>query len=393
MAILPSQKSSLKLLKQFKTEYESRTGINNFAKGSFARTAIDILSEEILQQREDMNNVFFADQISNAVDEDLDRIGEKLGLRRRDERFASVDSVDACLVFYVESGTFGDINGASNIAVASGKTVSTDDGKIVYILTGATLIAGDAVAYVSARAKATGAGHNVDQQVLNTHNVTEYTDSASSSLKVTNLYSILNGRDRESPTSYRFRLSQWYLRGLQINQSKILLSSLEIPGVVNITTIPGYFGIGTAGVIVRGAENETNQRLLNAVQAQLDALKGPGDRYIATAATKVYFDFDLKIQTTDLDTTAIKNQISTIMNNYFRRLSLGDTVNLTNLLKEINTSVSKMFSIDLENSLFSKVYIRKGYSSFTTDERQTLLVDIYTLRLDEFAALGSLELI
>lgn len=404
MPIIPSQKNPLVVLRGFRDNLENRTNMTNFDRDSKIRVLSDVLTDELLQDREDMTEAFYANQISNAVGEQLDSIGDRLGLSRRQPVFADVTKAESSLAFYVDSGDFGAINSGSPITIPQGTIVSTDPNSnelgstIEYKLTASyTLPATSSIFFVDAQASNLGSKYNVGAQVLRRHQFTNYTDSTAGSLKVVNFYPILNGRDRETDENYRFRLSQFYSSLVQINNSRIKLAALQVPGVVQTRVMPAYYGIGTAGVAVMGAEFQTNARLVDGVQAHLNETQTPGLRAQATGAVQATFDFNLEIKTsrdlTDSEQVVLRAEIKRAMLDYFRRLSLGDVVNLNDLGAKIQRETNGLVSLDAigGNRLFKKVWVRKGLPGSTSDEQQKLISTTYLLSQDMFAALGNVN--
>ena len=98
MPIIPSQKNPLVALKAFRTDITTRTGITNFDRDSKVGSITDVLIDEMLKHREDMAEAFYANHISNAVGEQLDGIGDRLGLPRRLPFFADVTKPETLLL-------------------------------------------------------------------------------------------------------------------------------------------------------------------------------------------------------------------------------------------------------------------------------------------------------
>lgn len=406
MAIIPSQRNPLVILRGFRNEFQSRTGLTNFDRDSKTRAIADTLTEEILTGRQEMTNAFYSNQLSNAGGKDLDRMGESLGIPRRDSKFANVSPEELSLAMYVDTGTFGTINGAADIIVPASTTIysrpnNNELGTTVnYVTTvDVTLPAALALGYINARAQTIGAGHNVGGSVLQNHGFTGYVDAVNNSLRVINFFPIINGRDKETDDLYRFRISQHYNRLMQNNNARIQLTALTVPGVLDVRTISGFYGIGTAGAIVMGAEGQSNPRLIQGVQDRLLRSRGPGLAMQATPATQVYFDLQLDARTTTNLTparqSAVRGQVRRTCLNYFRSASGSRSVFLPDLARQIQKDAGTLLALGSpgqEDRLFRRAYIRKGLAGGATSERQRLISSSVLLELDEFADLGTLEI-
>jgi len=404
MAQIPLPKNPLSVLRKFREEFESRTNISNFESDSKARAITDVLVDEVLALREESLMAFYANQVSNATGTDLDALGLARGLSRFKEQLAQSQDLESNVFFYLESGAdFGTVNSSADIIIPDGTVISSEPNSnesgesIDYLVVGNhILLADSSIGFVSVRAKFAGSKSNVGTQVLNTHDFINYTQASLGLLKVVNSYSIINGRDIETDEAYRFRLSQHYQSLLQNNNSRILLRSLEVPGVINARPISGYFGIGTVGVIVNGAEGQSNPRLLGGVQGKLDNIKGPGLTMSVVSATQVSFDFELQVKLSkaisQVEQKQLEGVIRRICANFFSQRSAATSINLDSLALKIQEDSGGIVSLGSlgSNSLFKNVYIRTGVAGASIAEREVLLTQHYTLADDEFPALGTL---
>jgi uncharacterized phage protein gp47/JayE len=407
MPILPSQKNPLLLLKAVRDKLTADTNITNFDIDSKARVMGDVFVEEELSSQEEMVIAFYGQQLSNAVKEQLDEIGRSLGLPRRELTSASVIVAEQNLAFYVESGTFGSINSGLPIVVPAGTVIRSDPdanelgSRIEYTTQQAhILLAIDTISFVEAKASTFGNRSNLGAETLRSHSFTGYTNSLLDALKVVNFYPILNGRNRETDDSYRFRLSQFYIAIIQANSTRIKMNSLQVPGVIQTNVLPGYYGIGSAAALVLGAENLTNTRMLNGVQQHLNAVQTPGYKSLAIAASQVSFDITLEVKTrqdlTVRQKTDVEIEIKRGLIEYFRRRVLADIIDLDEIMRMIRRAAGRIASFDSvggKKKLIKKAWVRKGLAGGFTDERQRLIGTLYQLAGHEFAALGTLNII
>lgn len=396
--MIPSQKNPLEYLRAFKSELAAKTGINNFDSDSKAGAIVAPLVDELLRSREELTSVFYSNQIQNAVGAELDALGK--GVVRRQSTFSNVDSSEQCLALYTAT-TFGAINGGNNIVIPAGSlTIFSDPNgneigaTIQYVNTEQiTLPSADTMAFISAKATTIGSGSNVGAKVLRRHNFVNYLDSGSNSLKVVNFYSILNGRDEESNNVYRFRITQQFAKIAQANDTRMLLEALELPGVISTLTIPGYYGIGTAGVVVLGPENESNARLINGVQSRIGAHKTPGHYVQAVPATRVLFDFELTLKLASSTSVSQQNNLQSQINRSLlkslKNTGLGGTVSLATLSLDISKAAGSLASVKTSSGYFDKVWVNKSYSGGSFYDRERLIADVYSLGLDEYSDLGT----
>lgn len=404
MAAIPEKTNSLILARDFREKVTQRTGITDFDADSKTDTLISVFVDQVLNSRNETISAFYANQIGTAKGSQLDQIGQDMGLPRFSEVYAQANKRDQNLAFYVNSGSFGALNGGSDIVVPAGTEIYSDSNEndlgsqISYRTTSdTTLYAARSIAFLDVRATASGSGSNVGGGMLRNHNFTDYL--ASSGLEVLNFFSILNGRPRENDRNYKFRLSRRYDTLISSNNSKLHLESLRVPGVLDTRIIRGYMGVGTVGVILVGPENQSNSNTLRGVQARLNELQGPSGRAIAVSAVAVSLDIQMVVKTTSALNGSQKRQLELNirrgLRTYFRSQGIAGTVDLRAAAQELSAYVGgtiKLTSLSAPEQVFDTVYIRKGPSNGATTERDILKNAYYSLDEDEYADLGTLNI-
>lgn len=397
-------KNSIAVLKTIKDDLQTSTGITAVDKDSKARVLADVFVEEMLDLRQDQQAAEYANQVSNAKGKDLDALGESRGVPRKRISRARSTKAEQNFMFYVDSGTFGDINGAASITIPDGTVVDSVananelGSRIEFRTVGIHVLANSsALAFISVEGVELGPINNVGALVIRTHRFTNYTDYSSRSLKVLNTYPVINGRAEEVDEVYRYRILQHYNRVLQNSNTRLQLQSLDVPGVLNSKVEPGYFGIGTAAVIVTGPEWITTGSVLEAVQAKLEETRTPGMDAIAVGATEVRFDFRIELRLsrtlTEQEKSRLKAEVNRILLKYFRKSSLGSTIDFEQILRYVQKNVSPVVSFQdtASDRVFKRIFVRRGYSSDALDERDRVLGTSYILGSNEFGALGELD--
>lgn len=407
MATPPDTKSANQILRNFRARMEERTGITNYDSDTKMGALIDVVIDEVVESRNQSIQAYYNQQLTRAKGQFLDRIGQNLGLPRFEATKGSSVVSEQNVAFYVDSGVFGDINGGGSFVVPAGTVIYSNSnqnelGTVVEYETTAdvTCPAAGAIAYASVRAKISGSAYNVGEGVLQNHLFTGYSLSASNGLKVINFYSILSGQNREADESYRFRLSKNYDRLVSSNNTKLKLTAVSVPGVIDVKVIRNYFGIGTAGAIVLCADFTSSSAILNAVQNNLDQLSGPGLKVVAAAATKVSIDLEIQVEPTRQLTTAEKRNaesaIKAAATNYLRSVGISGTMNVSDLADAIRRNTTALFKIgrtsDNSFKAFSKIYVRRGYASGFSSEKELLIGNSLVLEQEEFADLGTLSI-
>ncbi len=406
MADLPSTKNPTTIFKGMRERLSRRTALTSFSPDSATRALLDGVVSEEASLREDMRSALKANQIGLAQGKDLDAIGGER-YKRLSPTYAEVRAVEENLTWYT-STTFGAINGGASFTIPAGTIVSITEAPaggatVRYELTSDCLCSsGSSTAYCSARALSMGASQNVRARSLNSHDFSSYTDYLSGSLKVTNAYPIENGRDVETDESYRYRLANYHTSLLGAVETKLKLRALEVPGVVNAKVIPGYYGIGTAAVVVFGAEGESTTALVEKVQRQLESSQTGSNKIMAMAGVRVTMDFEINVVVSESPTVADRQAITSgIRRSLHSRLAEADVesiIDLESLRRTIVSDNPRLLSVSSQaairdGSIFDNVYVRRSYAtSRSTSEREKLTASTYFLEEEEFASVGSVNI-
>tara|TARA_Y100000034_G_C6862159_1_gene392517 strand:+ start:331 stop:1560 length:1230 start_codon:yes stop_codon:yes gene_type:complete len=402
MARVPRVKNLTTLTKGFRDDLERRAGITNWGYDSAVRSVTDVLTAELYLTQNSIRRVAADLQVESARGKALAKLGEMYGIQRLHPTYAAVDWTERSLMFYVDS-TFGDINGGAAFTIPAGTeiTVSNAEGDVTIRYTTAadyTAPAGASYVYCSAVASTLGSGHNVAAYTLVNHGFTGYTDSVNSTLKVSNVYPILNGRDLESDDNLRFRISNMFGTLATTNATSINLRSISVPGVLKAKPLPGYYGIGTCAVVVFGAGGESNMDLAKRTQERLNVLQVAGMQLIAIPGMNVQFDLVMDLYVgegvTSSDKKSIKREIRRATNRFFSGQGTGtNVVDFSRLKRSIIrnvTGISGILDRRARANLFNSIYVRRIVAG-STSERSLLLTTSYTLEEEEYATLGSLE--
>ena len=413
MAIRPIIKSTNSLKKDIKERLSNRAGITHWSNDGVAKSLVDAIAVEQRLLSNRMNSALRNMQVSTAEGSNLDNLGVTRGVQRLKANTAESMKREMNFYFYSDT-TFGDLNGGADILIPKGTLVAPGAGltpgdqvatqsDIIYATAvDYTLPASASIYYCSIKAQTPGKQQNVGSNVLISHSFTNYTTFGTSNLKCSNNYSILNGSDSETDDLYRFRVSSHYAALAGATQDALILRSLEVPGVLEIRTVPNYFGIGTAAVFVFGVDGESNSNLVTRVQQRINSLQTAGLKIIASPGIKISFDFDLLFYTkeslNDRDQALIKRGLRTAIQEYFATNGAGPDriVNLNTVRQRIkNVPIVQQRCVDRGSTteLFNNVYVRKNYSTTrSASERVTLDSIVYSLEPFEYADLGSLTI-
>lgn len=401
MAVRTQVKNPSRLLKDARPRWERAGFTNSDARDTKVRAIAQPTIEEIVSLSEEFSRAIRDLQAGSATGKALDGIGALYNKPRFKSTFANVSSTEGSLCFYVETGDFASINLGLDIPLTGVVEIWSDEDeneqgeRVSYQLDGTVTLPGaSSIFFVSATALTDGPLGNVGAQVLRNHNFSGYADSGANTLKVINLYPIVNGQAQESDNRYRARLLQYFEGMMASNLAALQVASLEVPGVRNVQNSRGWFGIGTAGVFVNGPEGRSNPRMRAAVQQQLLSSQAPGGLLQSLPMVEATMDLELSVKPNRTLSNAGQNRVRSIL-----RQVLLQYLTDAQLSRYVDFEVFRDRAVDAlagagvnlnADGFFRKVYVAHSYGGNSPDERNLLSGTDYTLEEYEYPALGTL---
>ena len=304
--------------------------------------------------------------LSGASGRYLDLIGEILGVTRAGLETARADSQSRTVRFYVDVGTFGDINGEATFTVSRGTTIAADDQfdtKVYKTTLPAVASASSSEVFVAAEAVIPGPNSNVGANVLNFHDFIDYTDSANDSLKVTNVASILTGAEVENDTNYRFRISNQVLSAEAANGTAIRLAALLVPGVADVKIVKFAYGIGSFRLLIKSTTPSVPDSLINTVQVAINGIEALGNLGIADRPDEtgmslvVTLRYRRKLPGDERDT--IEEGVRTALRDYINTLDIAEDFILNEGVERVLGVSSEILDMGLPNKPFDSIFVYK----------------------------------
>lgn len=372
------------LIAQSLNEMAQTTRITNLSPGSKARTFLEIVSRKLNEAYQVFDLNLARAFVSGANGQFLDFIGELVGLTRFTPEPSKASAESKTLRFYVETGTFGDINSGADILVPAGTIISSSDGSAVkYRLTSSALLSSSlSEQYVDVEGVNPGTVNNVGVGTLVTHNFIAYTDAANETLLVTNPAGIFNGRDLESDANFRFRIVNQVTAAEAANRTAIRLAALSVPGVADVLDIPYSRGIGTYDLLVKSITPTVSDSLLEAVQATIDAVTAFGLIGLARKPVEVGITFTISVRyRTSLDTetiNSIQDAIRQSLTNYVNGLDIGEEFIINEAVQRVMETDDRIKDIGVPTKPFDELIIYRPTKLEDNKIKQNLLKNYIT---------------
>lgn len=353
----------------------NKTNITQLSPGGKARFLIETVASEQAQQQQLFDANLVQPFIRYADGKFLDYFGDMLNLPRVTASHAEATGEN--FFFYVDSGTFGDINNSSSFVIPAGTKIKTptltediitpgitEQSAVEFILTqDVTCEAGNSFIYCSVRAQAEGSISSVPRNVLTDHGFTGYVMYAKKALKCTNKYSIDNGVGRESDRAYKYRLQNIFGARALATKIAIRLAALSVPGVNDVFMMNCEQGPGTFALYVDSVTPTASPNLIARVSEAIGSVVSEGIRAFVSGPRTLGAEFVIAIH---WDPNAKKVEIAETYRSIREEIEdvmsynqMGAEVDLQSILGFISSN-PLVHKVGLnEPNAFEKVFIYK----------------------------------
>jgi len=363
-------------------DLNTNTNLTKLGPGGIARGIIEAVNKRLNEAYEIFDLNLARSFVSSSNGQLLDLIGYLLGCVRDTSLSALITSNMEVVKFYVDSGTFGNINSNNDIVINQGLIISTqsNQGGVRYKTLEMVVLpsSGDSQ-FISVEALLPGTDSHLGTGSLVNHSFIGYTDYLNKTLKVTNAHSISNARNLESDANYRYRIVNKVLEAEAANLTAIRLACLSTPGVADIVLIPRYRGIGTFGVIIKATTSTVSQTLIDEVTSTLQRVLAYGN--IAYVIGPLETGISMKVtiwygsNITDTEMEDIESNVTTAIIDYVNALDIGQTLYINQLINQLFDVSDSIANFGQPNKPIDELYIYTQTELLETKIRQTLLND------------------
>ena len=371
-----------------------------------------VLSESVGSELASLNNkvksTFESYFISTATGSDLDRLGMQLyNMPRLNATTASSLSSDRNVHIFLNplSGyaSFSEANDGQPIFIPKGTAItekrntSNTINVINYVTTNDIILDSNRIVYIGVRAVNTGSNYNIGSNILRELEFSNYSNFRNNVLLVNNSYPILNGSDSESDESYRYRLGLFFTSKNKSNYNSIIISALNTPGVIDAKVIPGYYGIGTLGVVLFGANKIVDNQMISEAEKNIRSnLANMNIR--VSGGVYLFLNMNVNLKSTKRFTASEEKEIQNLIKNEINSFFLNynsETVLLDDLKISLFGNLNSRYGINFNKNdkVFSDIKLKKSLDMNTPDYVLRSLVDNkISIKKDERLLPGNLNL-
>lgn len=365
------------------------TAITRLSAGGKARAILEAVNKRLEEQYDIFDLNLARAFVSSAPGQFLDLIGQLLQVTREGAVAAAIDSDMQTLRFYVESGTFGDINGGATITIPQGHVISTDPGGsgISYrTIEEVTLTASQSSVWFAAEAVVPGADSNIGTGALTHHSFNNYVDSENDSLLVENVHQISNGKNFESDANYRFRIVNRVLEGEAANLTAVRLAVLSTPGIADAIIIRRYRGIGTFGVILKSVTPTVSDSLIAAVTSNVERVQSLGALAFIRKPLETGVTLSMTVhygsQLSEDEFTQIEESLESTITEFVNNLDIGETFLVDRMVAELFGVSDQITNFGESGKPIDELFVHVESTLRDNKVRQVLLGD-YVAATDE----------
>jgi phage-related baseplate assembly protein len=348
------------------------TGIKNISPGGKARALADIIADRM----GDLEARSFITASQNllpfATTDALDAIGDIYGVQRIAAQDATSPSSDGNFIFFVTSGTFGDVNSGQDILIPAGTRIFTaaSNGPVYTVDIPTTLPATSASISVNASALDAGSLGNAPANVFNRHSFANYAQSTFGTLLVTNNFGIIGGRDAEDDESYRFRINLKLQSVGGAGEVDLRAAILQIPGIQDVV----FSSLaGTYLVYVYGISPAVPPSLLSLVQTSINARTAyplTGTAVVPDlVGVSLSTTLQLKSGLSTVDQSSVISNAQQAAANYINNLTIGQELVINEIAALVLGSDTRILDIGDPNEPLLEIFIWRSRTDGTRYSR------------------------
>lgn len=355
------------------------TPVNN---GGLGKVLIDSSLISMAKGFNEVDRAAYGSSPITATGDKLDEWGTIVGLKRRQPKYAEVNSQDRNFKFFVSANkTFGTINNNNPIVIPAGTTVfagvpSKNGTTVAYQITNSIVLpASETEFYFSAIALGQGSSYNVPDNIIRYHSFKGYSDQLNGTLRVTNESAIANGQSKETDADFRRRVLS-LMRGEVNSINEVVNIIRAIHGVSNVIIFPNIDGLGVITIIVQGVTPITSSKLISNIEKTI-AEKFTSEGLVMNIRSPNYIGIGVDIsvehqpQMSEADRISLEYEFQRAINKHISELNVGVGFSMKQLRQIVAGFQIRFKSIGTTSDLIDKVYIYKDSFGIRSPQRIT----------------------
>lgn len=315
-------------------------GISAIYPGSVARAFAEAFSSEISDLYEALRFNISQGDLMTASGRNLDLIGDLYGITRRNvSEYSSQDRESFNIQFFIDKPH------SSDVVISSGTLIYNDVSNFItkqytYKLAGDVVIGrGSTRAYGRVEPNFTDNAYVAPVNTLTKHNAFAPAGVIIFCLNPKEVYS---NTSAESDSNFRRRIVASIKSKAVGTLESVRFAALSVKGVRDVRVREGTYGVGSCDVIVVPEMAADTANLPQRVMIAVNAVKPVGVRFNIRIAEKVNISIDAIIRmpmgVSATLVEGVKNQSIIFVKRYLNSLTIGDSVSISEVERQIKAS-------------------------------------------------------
>jgi uncharacterized phage protein gp47/JayE len=330
---------------------QKNAGISSISPGSIARAFAEAIHSEISDLYNSLKVSIEQSNLSTASGINLDMIGTLYNVQRRTISSELVpERVTGNIEFYLNT------THSSTVTVPKGTLVYNDttafsSTQYQYELSSDVVIAtGNTRAYGSVKAKFADNNVTASRNTLTKHNFISPPGIIVYCNNPKEVYSSLNS---ESDDNYRRRIVSAIRGSASGTAESVRFAALSVKGVRDVKIREASLGVGTCDIVVIPETQAGITTMSQLVYEKIKSVKPVGINMNLRIATKklvnVSATLTLREGTTGAIARSVENQSKIFLNRYLNSLTIGDSVSISEIERQMKLSSELIMSVTVSN--------------------------------------------
>lgn len=372
-------KSKSEILVSILDGLQKNAGITAVHPGSVARAFAEAVSDEVSDLYEAFRFTVSQSDLSTASGRNLDLIGDLYGVRRKSvSDQVATERRSFNIEFYLSKPHSTSVVIPANTLVYNDVTNFASKQYSYSLQEAVTIPAGSTKAYGRVEPNFNNNTYVAPKGTLTKHN---YVAAPSVIVFCTNPKEVYANISAESDANYRRRIVASMKTRVSGTAESVRFAALSVSGVKDVRIREASFGIGSCDVIVVPEVGSSVKRMPEAVLAAINTVKPVGIRFNVSVAEKVNVGLNITITLPSGNTSGviqgIRNQSSLFVKRYLNSLTVGDSVSLNEIERQVKLSSDIVKSVTI--------------NSMTADGREVPLKDFSPSGVREYLAAGNIS--
>lgn len=348
---LYGSKEKEEILTNVLSALEKNAGITAVYPGSIARAFAEAFSTEIADLYSSLDFSLRQGALSTASGRNLDLIGELYGVARKQiSDAAAIERQSFNIEFYIQKPYSSDITipkdtliftSVENFAVRQYRYKLND---VVTIPVGSTKAYGLVVPDFSDNTYVAPRGSLISHNFIAPAGVVLY---------CTNTKEVYSNINSESDDNFRRRIVSSIKTRATGTAESVRFAALSVKGVRDVRIRESSYGLGSCDIIVVPETLSAIKQMPEVILAAINSVRPAGVRFNVRLAEKLAVNLvatiNINSSTGATLTAGIKNQASLFVKRYLNSLTVGDTISITEIERQIRQSSDYIRNVSINS--------------------------------------------